>query len=342
MTGDVFISYASAQRPQAEAARTVLTGAGISSWMAPDDVPASADYAEAIITAINGSRLVLLLLSAAANASPHVLREVERAVSKRIPLLAIRVEELALSPSLEYFLSTSQWFDAAATPVQAQADAIAALVRGILEGRSEATAGPSATPARLGLHVGQGSVFDLPVSAVCISRGGFESFARANGLTWAERSIRVGETRITVREVRGPQRWPPALLYPDWLRGRLNEEAFRATIVDALTVAQREGATSCAVAPTGKTLGFSRLLALRSTLDGWADYLTASRGGFAATIATLHVAVLETADAKYELGLLAGELERYFARGPYAGCYGLEALQLDRERLAIAAALERR
>ena len=106
--------------------------------------------------------------------------------------------------------------------------------------------------------------------------------------------------------------------------------------------AQREGATSCAVAPTGRTLGFSRLLALRSTLDGWADYLSTSRGGVAATIAALHFAVLETADAKYELGLLAAELERYFARGAFAECYGLADLRLDRERLAIDAALARR
>jgi hypothetical protein len=341
MAGDVFISYATAQRSFAEKLRTVLNGAGISSWLAPDDVPASADYAEAILTAINGSRLVLLVLSAAACASPHVLREVERAVSKRVPVLTIRVEAVTLTPSLEYFLSASQWFDAATAPLPTQGDAIVTLARAILAGTPGAAVGLSGTPERLELHVGQQSVFDLPVSAVCISRGGLESFGRAHGVTWAERTVRLGETRVTVAEVQGSQRRPPVLLYPDWLRGRISEDVFRTTVGNALSVAQREGATSLGVAPTGKTHGFSRLLALRSTLDGWADYLSTSRGGVAATIATLHFAVMETADAKYEMGLLHAELDRYFGRGPFADCYGLADLRLDRARLTIDAALVR-
>jgi hypothetical protein len=342
MASDVFISYATAQRALAEEVRTVLEGAGISTWLAPDDVPASADYAEAILTAINGSRLMLLLLSAAANSSPHVLREVERAVSKRVPVLAIRVEALTLGPSMEYFLSTSQWFDATTAPLPAQGGRIVALAKAILAGKPDADAAATPIPERLELHVGQQSVFDLPVSAVCISRGGLESFGRAHSMKWAERTVRLGETRVTVAEIQGPRRWPLVILYPDWLRERLSEEVFRSAICNALSVAQREGATACAVAPTGKTHGFSRLLALRSTLDGWADYLSTSRGGVAATIAALHFVVMETADAKYEIGLLTAELERYFARGPFAECYKLADLRPDRARLAIDASLTRK
>jgi len=342
MAGDVFISYATAQRPLAEQLRTVLNGAGLSSWLAPDDVPASADYAEAILTAINGSRLVLLVLSVAACASPHVLREVERAVSKRVPVLAIRVEQLTLTASLEYFLSASQWFDATAAPLPTHGDAIVALAKAILSGTPAAAAGSSGGPDRLELHVGQQSVFDLPVNALCISRGGLESFGRAHGVTWVERAVRLGDTRVTVAEVQGARRCPLVMLYPDWIRSRISEEVFRTAVYDALAVAQREGATAVAVAPTGKTHGFSRLLALRSTLDAWADYLTTSRGGIAATIGTLYFTVTETTDAKYELGVLSAELERCFARGAFAERYGLADLRLDRARLTIDAALARR
>ncbi len=341
MAGDVFISYATPQRSFAEELRAACERAGISTWLAPDDVPASADYAEAIITGINESRLVLLLLSAAANLSPHVLREVERAVSKRIPILAVRVEGLTLSPSLEYFLSTSQWFDATGGPVPALGDRIATLAAAILAGSPGATAGATPAPARLELHVGQQSVFDLPVHALCISRGGLESFARAQAASWVERSVRLGETRLTLAEVKAPRPVPLVVLYPDWLRGRLSEEVFRTAILDALSAAQREGATAFAVAPTGRTHGFSRLLALRSTLNGWADYLTTSRGGVAPTIAALHFAVMESVDARYELGLLHAELERHLGRGLFAEHYRLADLRLDRARLTIEAELMR-
>lgn len=46
------------------------------------------------------------------NRSPHVLREVERAVSKSVPILVYKMEEVALSKSMEYFLMTHQWLNA--------------------------------------------------------------------------------------------------------------------------------------------------------------------------------------------------------------------------------------
>lgn len=341
MSGDVFISYATAQRSCAEELRAILSAPGISTWLAPDDVPASADYADAILTAINGARLLLLVLSNAAVDSPHVLREVERAVSKRLPILALRIEPVTLNPSMEYFLSASQWYDATAAPLGAQSEAILSLAKAILAGTPDAGAHGAALPQRLKLHVSQRSVFELPVDALCISRGGFESFARANAVKWSERNVRVGEKRVAVAQIQAAQPRPLAILYPDWNRLHLSQEMFREAIFNALSLAQREGATACAVSPTGKTHGFSRLLALRSTLDGWADYLTTSRGGITATIATLHFAVLETADAKYELGLLSAELERYFAVGAFADCYGLTELRVDRARLAADATLAR-
>ncbi len=55
---------------------------------------------------------MVLVLSEAANQSPFVQREVERAVSKRKPVFPIRIEEVLPSPSLELFVSTTQWIDA--------------------------------------------------------------------------------------------------------------------------------------------------------------------------------------------------------------------------------------
>ena len=49
--------------------------------------------------------------------SQHVLREVERASSKRHPVVSFRIDVSPLPAGLEYFLNTSQWLDASATGV---------------------------------------------------------------------------------------------------------------------------------------------------------------------------------------------------------------------------------
>ena len=49
--------------------------------------------------------------SGSAVASAHVAREIERAASKRKPIIPFRLDAAALNPELEYFLSNSQWID---------------------------------------------------------------------------------------------------------------------------------------------------------------------------------------------------------------------------------------
>ena len=43
-----------------------------------------------------------------------MLREVERAASKRHPVVSLRIDKAPLPAGLEYFLNTSQWLDASA------------------------------------------------------------------------------------------------------------------------------------------------------------------------------------------------------------------------------------
>ena len=74
-----------------------------------------ASYPAAITAAIKDSGALLLLLTDAANASPHVLREVELAFTARRPLLPVCIGGIKPSPDLQYFLSTSQWLDTGRT-----------------------------------------------------------------------------------------------------------------------------------------------------------------------------------------------------------------------------------
>lgn len=107
----IFISHSSHDAETATGICSVLEGDGHSCFIAPRDIRPGREYAEEIINGIIGADILLLLLSEQSNQSPHVLREVERAGSSRIHIVVYKLEEVALTKSLEYFLMTNQWID---------------------------------------------------------------------------------------------------------------------------------------------------------------------------------------------------------------------------------------
>ena len=109
---DVFISYASQDKAVADATCEALECAGVACWIAPRNVTPGDFYADAIVRALNESRVLVLLLTESALTSPHVLRELERTSAKRHPIVSIRLTTAQFPPALEYFLSASHWLDA--------------------------------------------------------------------------------------------------------------------------------------------------------------------------------------------------------------------------------------
>jgi TolB-like protein len=107
----VFISYASHDADAANSICEFLERHGLSCWLAPRDVKPGAQYADAIVGAINDAKTVVLVLSGSAVASSHVGREVERAASKHKQIISFRMDATPLSRALEYFLGESQWID---------------------------------------------------------------------------------------------------------------------------------------------------------------------------------------------------------------------------------------
>ena len=118
MSKQVFISYSSADRDIARQVCDYLEQGGLTCWIAPRDVVPSAEYAEQLIGAIESARLMLLILSDKSNTSPQVVREVERAVSNGMPILPFRIEDVQLTKSMEYFISSNHWLDACEGEVQ--------------------------------------------------------------------------------------------------------------------------------------------------------------------------------------------------------------------------------
>jgi TolB-like protein len=142
---DAFLSYASADAEAAKQVCARLEASGLRIWMAPRDVPAGAHYADALVRAINGSRTLLLILSENSVDSAHVSKEVERASSKRKPIVAIRLDAAPLTPAFEYFLSESQWVDAR-DGLDAAMPRLTDDLRQLVSGRRAATDARAARP----------------------------------------------------------------------------------------------------------------------------------------------------------------------------------------------------
>jgi WD40 repeat protein len=118
MPHQVFLSYASDDKPVAELVCSALEAEGVRCWMAPRDIPPGQSYAAAIVRAIRDARHLVLIFSEQANNSRHVENEVERAFSQRLTIHPLRIEPVQPSPELEYFLSRPQWFDLDGGPIE--------------------------------------------------------------------------------------------------------------------------------------------------------------------------------------------------------------------------------
>ena len=145
---DVFISYASHDKAVADAVCEALESAGVACWIAPRDVTPGEFYAESIAHAIDSAKVIVPVLSQSAAVSQHVLREVERASSKRHHVVPFRLDLAPLPVGLEYFLNTSQWLDASVTGVDRALPRLVDAVRNALTQPSAAASvnpGPTVT-----------------------------------------------------------------------------------------------------------------------------------------------------------------------------------------------------
>lgn len=129
MPHDVFLSYASPDRAAAEAICAALETRGIRCWIAPRDVPAGADWGEAILTAIGRAHAMVLVLSRNTANSVHVRNEVVTAVSQSLALVPVRIEDCQPGGALRLHLAGSHWLNVFPPPFDQHAEALAAGVR---------------------------------------------------------------------------------------------------------------------------------------------------------------------------------------------------------------------
>lgn len=106
---NIFISFSSKQQAKAIEICNFIEANGLSCFISSRDLIAGEEYAKQLIDNISASDAVVLILTSDSNKSPHVLREIEYAVSHNIPIVVYVEEECTLSKSMEYFLMTHQW-----------------------------------------------------------------------------------------------------------------------------------------------------------------------------------------------------------------------------------------
>jgi hypothetical protein len=132
MAHDVFICHSSKDKTVADAVCSVLEREGVRCWIAPRDVLAGLSYGEAIIEAINGAKVMIVVFSSSANTSPQIEREIERAVNRGIRIVQFRIEDVVPRQALEYFLSAPHWLDAFTPPLERHLKVLADQVKALL------------------------------------------------------------------------------------------------------------------------------------------------------------------------------------------------------------------
>ena len=118
----VFISYASADRETAERVTKTLEDAGFSCWLDKSRIGGGEFFADEILSGIDRSNVVVLLVSEKFAESPHTRKELVLAVDARIAVLPILIEDFLPEGHLRYFLCDCQWLDAHAGEISEHAE----------------------------------------------------------------------------------------------------------------------------------------------------------------------------------------------------------------------------
>src|SRR5579864_6964015 len=116
---DIFVSYCTnSDREVAHDLVAYVESRGIECWIAPRDVQGGMEWAEEIVNAITVAKVMVLIFSASANASPQVHREVMLAAHRGVRVVPFRIEDIAPAASLEYFLGGRRCLDEYPPPLE--------------------------------------------------------------------------------------------------------------------------------------------------------------------------------------------------------------------------------
>ena len=114
---DVFISYSSLNKAQADAVVSDFENNGIRCWYAPRDIMPGQEWVTAIHEAINSCKLFVLIYTDSSNESKQVANEVALAFNSGKTLIPFKLSDTQMSSELEYYLTRVHWLDAVDPPL---------------------------------------------------------------------------------------------------------------------------------------------------------------------------------------------------------------------------------
>jgi Flp pilus assembly protein TadD len=115
---DVFICHAPADRVFVESLCDSLEAKGVRCWNALRDLLPGSDAGGARLRAIETSRLIVVIVSGSANRDERLITEIDRATAVGVPVIPVKVENVAYSERLGFFLNPVPMFMLSEDPQQ--------------------------------------------------------------------------------------------------------------------------------------------------------------------------------------------------------------------------------
>jgi TolB-like protein len=236
-TRSIFISYATADRKQALSVCKAIERRGPKCWVSTRDVEPGENYQEAIVHAIRNARAMVLVFSEAANNSDEIKKELSLASRYRVPVIALRIEDVEPSDAFAYELSTRQWIDAFGAwdrSIDALVSRIEQISDGDPGGVADATPAPRLTP-----------LFSRPRVWIAASVGCL-LLAMTAGAWWLLRPPHAAAHSMAVR-ITGFQLLSTGL--PERMHDTVNSEIIAAFNADGAVVVSTASAPAPGTAP---------------------------------------------------------------------------------------------
>lgn len=181
-----------------------LEAEGIRCWMAPRDIRPGAIWAQAIMDAIGECRALVVVFTANANRSSHVLTEVDAAVRKGAVIVPFRIEDVMPDGAMAYHLRARHWLDALTPDLEEHVVRLADQVRTLLAAPPTDPGTPPPRPMPQGLdRFRRKRRMRLRIPAFLRRKGVLPGLLVAGlvGAWWLGRDRVVRDTTFTVREV---------------------------------------------------------------------------------------------------------------------------------------------
>jgi hypothetical protein len=111
MSADIFISFASQDAKVARTICTALESRGFTCWISARNIHPGENFQSAIVRAIRGAKVLLLVFTANSNRSEEMTKELALASQQKLMVVPLRVENVDPSDAFAYEFATRQWID---------------------------------------------------------------------------------------------------------------------------------------------------------------------------------------------------------------------------------------